>query len=93
MLRAGPEVKELARGKGCEYCRNTGYRGRSGIYEVFEVDDDIRRLIIAQTPTSEIKKVALAKGMKSLSVVGRQKILQGISTVEEVQRVVYLEED
>lgn len=93
ILRAGPEVKELARGRGCEYCRNTGYRGRTGVYEVFEVDDDIRRLIIAQAPTSEIKKMALAKGMKSLSYNGRQKVLQGISTFEEVQRVVYLNEE
>jgi type IV pilus assembly protein PilB len=93
MLRAGPEVKELARGKGCEYCRNTGYRGRLGVYEVFEIDEDVKRLIIAKTPTSEIKKMAIAKGMKSLSVMGREKILQGLSTIEDVGRAIYLEED
>jgi len=57
------------------------------------LDDDVRRLILTQASTSEIRKLALEKGMKSLSKVGREKILQGISTVEEVERVVYLEDE
>ena len=93
MLDAPPGVTELAHGRGCDFCRNTGYKGRSGIYEVFELDDDVRRLILTQASTSEIRKLALEKGMKSLSKVGREKILQGISTVEEVERVVYLEDE
>ncbi len=92
-LRAPKGVLELARGKGCDFCRGTGYKGRSGIYEIFEIDDDIRPLIIAQAPTSEIKKAAIAKGMKSLAKTGREKVLQGISTYEEVNRHVYLEEE
>jgi type IV pilus assembly protein PilB len=93
LLRASSDITDLVRGKGCEYCRKTGYRGRTGIYEVFELDDDIRRLIITQAPTSEIRKVALAKGMQSLSMMGRQKILQGVSTIDEVKKAIYLEED
>ncbi|MFC1717348.1 GspE/PulE family protein, partial [Candidatus Poribacteria bacterium] len=80
---------KLARGKGCDLCQNTGYGGRAGIFEIFEVDEDIRRLILAKSPASEIKKAALAKGMKSLGEMGREKVLQGISTTEEVRRVIY----
>ncbi|MDQ1329722.1 MAG: type pilus assembly protein PilB, partial [Candidatus Poribacteria bacterium] len=93
ILEAPPSVTQLARGKGCDFCRKTGYKGRTGIYEVFELDDEVRRLILTQAPTSEIRKLALEKGMKSLSRVGKEKILQGISTMEEVERVVYLEEE
>jgi len=83
----------LARGKGCNFCFNTGYRGRTGIFELLKIDDDIRGLILTQAPTSEVEKMALAKGMQSLRESGREKILQGISTVEEVQRVTYVGSD
>ena len=85
-------VPILSRGKGCNFCFNTGYRGRTGIFEVLKIDEDIRGLILTQAPASEIRKVALTKGMKSLREMGREKVLQGISTVEEVQRVIYTEE-
>jgi len=92
-LEAPPDVTQLARGKGCDFCRRTGYKGRTGIYEVFELDEEVRRLILTQAPTSEIRKLALEKGMRSLSRVGKEKILEGVSTMEEVERVVYLEEE
>ncbi|MGQ9608141.1 MAG: GspE/PulE family protein [bacterium] len=84
---------KLAKGKGCENCRYTGYRGRTGIYEILEINEDIRRLIIARASSSEIKETALKKGMKSLSEIGRELVLQGISTLEEVQRMVFLGEE
>ncbi len=84
---------KLARGRGCPLCKNTGYRGRTAVYEIFEINEKIRRLIVAQAPTSEIKKAAMANGMKSLSQMGREKILQGISTLEEVHRVIHLREE
>jgi type IV pilus assembly protein PilB len=93
LIEAPPDVTQLAHGKGCDFCRNTGYKGRTGIYEVFELDEDVRRLILAHASTGEIRKLALEKGMKSLSRVGKEKILQGISTIEEVERVVYLAEE
>ena len=83
----------LARGKGCNFCFNTGYRGRTGIFELLKIDDDMRGLILDQAPVSEVEKIALAKGMKSLREAGREKVLQGISTVEEVQRATYVESD
>ncbi len=91
VLKAPKDVLELARGKGCDFCRGTGYKGRSGIYEIFEVDDDIRPLIISQAPSTEIRKVAVSKGMKTLAQIGKEKVLQGTSTYDEVQRQVYLE--
>jgi type IV pilus assembly protein PilB len=93
MIEAPPDVTQLARGEGCDFCRNTGYKGRTGIYEVFELDYDVRRLILTQASTSEIRKLALEKGMKSLSRMGKEKILEGVSTVEEVERIVYLAEE
>lgn len=83
----------LSRGKGCSFCFNTGYRGRAGIFELLRVDDEIRGLILAQAPASEVEKVALARGMKSLREMGQEKVLQGISTVEELQKATYVEED
>jgi len=83
----------LAKGRGCENCRFTGYRGRTGIYEILEINEDIRRLIIARASSGEIREVALKKGMKSLGETGRELILQGISTLEEVQRMVFLGEE
>lgn len=83
----------LARGKGCSFCLNTGYRGRIGIFELLKIDDDIRRLVLAHAPIGEIEKTAIAKGMKPLREVGREKVLQGISTVEEVQRATYMESE
>ncbi|MGQ9608139.1 MAG: GspE/PulE family protein [bacterium] len=84
---------KLAKGCGCPLCKGTGYRGRTAVYEIFEIDESIRRLIVAQAPTSEIRKMAIAKGMKSLSQMGREKILQGVSTLEEVHRVIHLGEE
>ncbi len=91
-LPGDSEVK-LARGKGCNFCLNTGYQGRIGIFEILRVDDDIRELILTQAPASKIEKLALAKGMKPLRVVGQEKVLQGISTVEELQKATYVEGD
>lgn len=84
---------KLAKGKGCTYCHNTGYRGRTGIYEILEVDDEIRQLIIAKADANEIKRLAVKKGMKSLGQSAREKILQGVSTIEEVRRIVQINEE
>lgn len=75
------------RGKGCDHCLNTGFRGRTGIYELLLIDDDIRALILKNTDSSTIKREAVRKGMKTLMRDGAEKILRGITTVEEVMRV------
>ncbi|HNR94217.1 MAG TPA: ATPase, T2SS/T4P/T4SS family [Kiritimatiellia bacterium] len=72
---------------GCEECRMTGFRGRTGIYEILAVDDHIRPLIVARASSAAIKTEALRRGMHTLREDGWTKALQGVTTVEEVLRV------
>jgi type II secretion system protein E len=72
---------------GCEECRRTGFRGRTGIYEILVVTDAIRSLVVARAPSSEIKQTALKQGMHTLRMDGWTKALAGITTMEEVLRV------
>ncbi|MBF0525535.1 MAG: type II secretion system ATPase GspE [Deltaproteobacteria bacterium] len=72
---------------GCDMCAYTGYRGRSGIYELMLVDDEIRDLILARSPSNTIKKASVAKGMRTLRMDGWDKVKRGMSTVAEVLRV------
>ncbi|MEK7399068.1 MAG: GspE/PulE family protein [Candidatus Poribacteria bacterium] len=84
---------KLAKGKGCPICHNTGYGGRIGVFEIFEIDEGIRKLILSHASSSDIRQLAIEKGMKILSQASREKILRGSTTVEEVQRVIYLGEE
>lgn len=79
--------KKLYRGKGCDKCINTGYLGRTGIYELLPVTNDIRRLIMEHADAVQIKEKAISNGMKTLLQDGVEKALQGITTLEEVLRV------
>ncbi len=72
---------------GCDSCMKTGYRGRKGIYEILLVDDDIRSLILSKSDSTQIQKLAVEKGMKTLAQQGAIKVLEGMTTVEEVLRV------
>lgn len=74
-------------GAGCEACRNTGYRGRTGIFELMAVDGEIRQLILEKVSAEVIRKKAITKGMSILREGGMQKVKQGITTIEEVMRV------
>jgi type IV pilus assembly protein PilB len=73
---------------GCEQCNHTGYRGRIGIYEVMHVTDKLRRLISARAPEDQLREAALAGGMISLGEDGLSKVKSGITTPEELLRVV-----
>ena len=74
-------------GKGCKECNNTGFRGRSGIYELLVVDDTIRQLILTKSTSQLIRESARKKGMATLREDGWKKVSEGITTVEEVLRV------
>jgi general secretion pathway protein E len=74
-------------GEGCERCFRTGYRGRTGIYEVMLINDRIQELIYRQETAGVIKKVALEAGMQTLRMDGARKVLAGTTTVAEVLRV------
>ncbi len=86
-IRSDSEGATVYRAKGCEACFNTGYFGRSAIYELLTVDDDIRQLIMKNTDASTIKALAMEKGMRTLRQDGADKVLQGITSVNEVVRV------
>ena len=75
------------RGQGCIHCRQTGYHGRSGIYEIMPASRKIRKLIVAQTQSPEIVKTARDEGMRTLRESAIQKLVKGDTTVSEVIRV------
>jgi general secretion pathway protein E len=79
--------RTLYRAKGCAKCNDTGYRGRTGIYELMTLDDDLRALILKNLDSGGIKKEAVRQGMLTLKEHGAQKVLEGFTTVEEVLRV------
>ena len=78
---------ELFRGKGCDDCRGTGYRGRSGIYELFGITEDVRSLIVRKASAGEIRRHAMEKGMVTLREDGWARVCAGLTTVEEILRV------
>ena len=82
------EEVSLYRHKGCIRCSNTGYRGRTGIYEVLFITERIQSLTLEKRATREIREVALAEGMITLRQDGLQKVKRGITSLEEVMRVV-----
>jgi type II secretion system protein E len=77
----------LYRGKGCPECKDTGYKGRTGIFELFLVAEEVKPLILEKVSTERIKEKARALGMKTLKEDGWEKARAGITTVEEVLRV------
>jgi type II secretory ATPase GspE/PulE/Tfp pilus assembly ATPase PilB-like protein len=72
------------KGKGCERCRNTGYTGRIGIFEVLKMNDRIRELVVTRPPTSAIRALAREYGMRTLWEDGMDKVKAGVTTIEEV---------
>jgi type IV pilus assembly protein PilB len=83
------ETVELWRGKGCEACRHTGYKGRLGIYEIMLLNAEVAELISRRASVQDIKEAALANGMITLQMDGLRKVLDGMTTPEEVRRVVF----
>ncbi len=77
----------LERGRGCTACRNTGYQGRTGIFELLRGSDDLKHAIGAREPLARLREIALAEGMAPLRKDGWHKVEAGITTVEEVLRV------
>jgi type II secretory ATPase GspE/PulE/Tfp pilus assembly ATPase PilB-like protein len=78
---------KLYQGAGCEACLSTGYTGRTAIFELLVMDDDIKDLVIQRQGAHVIKQAALAKGMTTLRQDGLRRVLAGMTTLEEVYRV------
>jgi type IV pilus assembly protein PilB len=77
---------KLYKGRGCGTCNGTGYKGRVGLYEVMEISEGIRDLIMVGATAVEIKRKALEEGMLTLRMSGLEKIKNGVTTIEEVLR-------
>jgi type IV pilus assembly protein PilB len=89
-LAANTKVR-LFKGKGCEVCHHSGYKGRIGVYEVLELNEEIRQLVVKQAPPYEIKMAATRSGVESLREVAVKKLFAGLTSLEEVIRVTIAE--
>ena len=72
-------------------CQGTGFKGRAGIFEMVELNNEIRELAFAKAPTTELRKAAIASGMKTLAEDGKLKIFKGTTTPQEVARIAQTE--
>ncbi len=79
--------KKVFRGRGCGKCHHTGYRGRCGIFELLLMSQSMKSLILKTADANAIRQQAIAEGMISLRQDGAMKVMQGITTIEEVYRV------
>ena len=84
-------LKKLKYEKGCPKCMNTGYRGRTGVFELMTIDSKIRDLILARASLEDIKKHAVECGMGPLKQDGVRKVRDGVTTIDEVLRVLQRE--
>jgi type IV pilus assembly protein PilB len=83
--------RTLYKPRGCDDCTGTGFRGRVGIFEMMQMNSEIRNLAFERSPTNKIRQAALRSGMKSLLLDGRLKVLNGVTTAEEVVKVAQVE--
>lgn len=81
----------LYHGRGCNRCNNVGYRGRQGIFEMLEMNNELRELAFHRAPTNELRRAARAGGMRTLLEDGKLKILRGITTADELSRITQAE--
>ncbi|HLE61158.1 MAG TPA: type IV-A pilus assembly ATPase PilB [Thermoanaerobaculaceae bacterium] len=77
---------KLVKGRGCEKCGNTGYKGRIGLFEVMDMSDDMRELVLSGATAIELRRKAIEEGMVTLRQSGLQKIREGLTTIDEVVR-------
>ena len=76
----------MFKGMGCATCNNTGYKGRVGLYEVLEVTDDLRELVLTGASALDLRRKAIEEGMITLRHSGLLKVKEGVTTTEEVTR-------
>jgi len=80
---------KIYKGKGCDYCNYTGYKGRIALYEVMPISDKLRRMILEGKSADDLRKEAVKEGMSTLRMSGLKKIKEGITTIEEVMNVTF----
>ena len=79
------------KGRGCDTCKMSGYKGRTGIHELLVMSDRLRSLVLQRASTAELRQCAIEEGMKTMPDDGLRKVLDGITTIEECLRVVFIE--
>ncbi|MBI6873867.1 GspE/PulE family protein [Clostridium aciditolerans] len=82
----------LSRGNGCGHCNNTGYEGRTGVYEIMEITRDHRETIMMGSNSDVIRDLSIKKGMRTINMACKDLVLRGITTVEELVKIAYLKE-
>jgi hypothetical protein len=84
---------KFLRGKGCGKCSDTGYKGRAGIYEMLVLSQKIKEAIATEASENQLRQLAVAEGMQTLPNAGVERLLSGITTVDEVLRAIQTDED
>jgi len=87
-LKKVPKNIRILSARGCKYCNSTGYRGRIGIFEAFVIDDEMEKFILTSPSIAALRKMAIKRGMTTIRHDGFIKVLDGITTIDEVERVV-----
>ncbi len=84
-----PDLRDITlhEGKGCEKCLETGYMGRQGVFEIMRISEKIKQVILSTSDANAIKQAAMSEGMRTLRQEGTEKVIQGVSTPQEVLRV------
>jgi type IV pilus assembly protein PilB len=80
-----PRAKTM-KGRGCDRCGGTGYKGRLGLFEIMEISEALRNLIVASAPVKDLRELAIEEGMSPLRLSGMLKVRDGVTTLEEVAR-------
>jgi len=93
LVRLGMDSKRAAKAKlygpvGCDKCFNTGYRGRVGLFELMVLDDDLRKLFLHEAPAEQLRELAVQHGMRTLREDALDKVVQGVTSLQEIARVV-----
>jgi len=88
VLKKAPKNIKIPKVKGCKHCNATGYKGRIGIFEAFVVDDEMEKFILTSPSIAALRKTAIKRGMMTIRYDGFVKALSGVTTIEEVERVV-----
>jgi len=87
-LADGKDQVIIYQGVGCKFCGHSGFHGRTGVFEVMEVDDEMKKLIMKNVDAGELKRYAVEHGMRTMFDDASQKVLSGLTTIEEMMRVV-----
>jgi type IV pilus assembly protein PilB len=86
----GPDKERFMRGTGCNFCSDTGYRDRLGVYEVLEVTDEIGQLLVSRASPHDVREVAMKQGMRTMGQEAMAAVANDVTTIDEVIRNVYL---